>query len=273
MYLLFDMGGTKMRVAVSKDGKDIAELRVEPTPQNFGDGIHQFGRMVSELTEGKKIKAAAGGVPGPFNRDRTQIANAANLPGWNNMPLMKELSKFIDAEIYLENDSAMAGLGEATFGAGKGKKIVAYITTGTGVGGARIINGGIDENSLGFEPGKQIIDCKNRKPLDLENLVSGRAIEKQFGKKPYEITDSKFWEKLAELLAYGVNNTIVHWSPDVVVLGGSMMKKVGISVPRVEFYLKKIHTAFPVLPLIRKASLGDFGGLYGGLAYLKNLKK
>jgi predicted NBD/HSP70 family sugar kinase len=80
-------------------------------------------------------------------------------------------------------------------------------------------------------------------------------------------------DKMAEILAYGVNNAIVHWSPDVVVIGGSMMKKIGIKIPRVEFHLKKIMRAFPNnIPKIKKAALADFGGLYGALALIKGKK-
>ncbi|MFV1917705.1 MAG: ROK family protein, partial [Patescibacteria group bacterium] len=107
----------------------------------------------------------------------------------------------------------------------------------------------------------------------LEAHISGAAVEKRYGKKPYEITDDKFWDELARLLAFGLNNTIVHWSPDVVVLGGSMMKKIGIPIDRVKFHLKKILKIFPELPEIKKAELGDLGGLHGALYYLKQVHK
>jgi glucokinase len=51
------------------------------------------------------------------------------------------------------------GLGEAVFGAGKGREIVVYMTISTGVGGARIVGGKIDASAMGFEPGHQIIDA------------------------------------------------------------------------------------------------------------------
>src|SRR5690606_20277112 len=126
----------------------------------------------------------------------------------------------------------------------------------------------------GFEPGHQIVDIDGTlmpeaSGIYLGNLISGKAIEKRTGKKPAEITDPAFWEEMARILAYGLNNTIVHWSPDVVVLGGSMMNKVGIPVESVEKYLREIMVIYPELPPVKKSTLGDLGGLYGGLAYLR----
>ena len=179
------------------------------------------------------------------------------------------MRKIFHAPVFLENDAALAGLGEAVFGAGKGKKIVAYLTISTGVGGCRIVDGKIDENSQGFEPGHQII-FSDKNIITLENLVSGTAIEKKYGKKPYEIFDVKIWNNVANNLAYGLHNVAVLWSPDIIILGGSMMKKIGIPVERVKFHLSKILNIFPKPPLIKKSKLGDLAGLYGALAHLKS---
>jgi len=43
-----------------------------------------------------------------------------------------------------------------------------------------------------------------------------------------------------------------------------------ISVEKTEKYLKEILKIFPKLPVIKKAELGDFGGLYGALAFIKS---
>ncbi len=268
MYLLFDIGGTKMRLALSGNRKSFGKVKIVPTPKRFSEAMGLFGKTARELANGKKFSLAIGGTPGPFNKARTKIF-PQNLPQWKNKDLKKALEKTLRAKVYLENDSALVGMGEVIYGAGKGRKIVAYLTISTGVGGARIVEGKIDRNSFGFEPGGQIIDKGLSKTL--EDMISGKALEHRYHKKPHEILDPKIWNQTARLLAVGLNNTIVHWSPDVIVLGGSMMKKIGIPIPRVREHLKKI-LRFPAMPAIRKASLGDLGGLYGALAFLKDLK-
>jgi predicted NBD/HSP70 family sugar kinase len=278
MYILFDIGGTKMRLAFSKDAETFGEPRIVETPKDFKEGIASFVTIAKELASGEKIEGVAGGIAGPLNNEKSMLVNSPNISAWINKPLKTELEKALAAPVSIENDASLVGLGEATHGAGKGRRIVAYITVSTGVGGARIVNGKIDESSMGFEPGHQIINFDNdanicpgcNKQGHLEGYVSGNALEQQYGKKPYEIEDEKIWDETAKILAIGLNNTIMHWSPDIVLLGGSMItKEPGISVKKVHYYLKDILRIFPNPPLIEKAALQDIGGLYGALALLK----
>ena len=280
MYLLFDIGGSKMRLAISKGGKKLDAIKTIATPQNFQTAVLEFKKLALELSHGMAIKVAAGGVAGPLDEKLTQITNAPNLPHWNNKPLKKELEENIGTPVYLENDAAVAGLGEAVMGAGKKNKIVAYLTISTGVGGTRIIDGQIDRNALGFEPGHQIIDPTNtlcpdcRPPGYLENLISGSSLEHRFQKKPIAIADPQVWEQLAEWLAFGINNTIVHWSPEIVILGGPMIwGNPAINIERVRYHLKNICTIFPELPVVTTAELKDTAGLQGALILAKRLKK
>lgn len=265
-----------MRLAVSKDGEGFNDPIIVKTPQDFNEGMSLFEKTARGLLGGEKIKAAAGGIAGPLDFEKTKLVNSPNLPGWAGKPLKENLRTLFDAPVYLENDAAIVGLGEVVAGAGKGARIAAYLTVSTGIGGARFIDDKIDRSAFGFEPGHQIIDLTEELcPTcglsgHLEGHVSGAALEKRFGKKPYEITDSAIWEEMAQWLAYGLNNTIVHWSPEIVVLGGSMItKEPGISIDRVRFYLEKTLLIFPERPRLVKAFLGDVGGLHGALVLLK----
>jgi predicted NBD/HSP70 family sugar kinase len=268
MYILFDIGGTKMRLAISRDGKGFDKPKVVKTPTDFSEAISLIKKTALELSEGKEIKAAAGGVRA-LARTKDTLRNQPHFPMWVDEPLKSELEKALHAPVYLENDSAMVGLGEATSGAGKGYKIVAYVTVSTGVGGARIVDGVIDVSSQGFEPGNQIINLGGTAAY-LETCISGPSLEKRLGKKPCEIADPAVWEEEAELLAVGLNNVSVFWSPDVIVLGGSMITgDPAIPLDRVEYHLKNILKIFPEPPPLKQASLGDAGGLHGALEFLR----
>jgi predicted NBD/HSP70 family sugar kinase len=282
MYLLFDIGGTKTRLAFSEDGQSYNEPFVFRTPGDFKEAMKALASGVGKVTQGKKVVRSAGGIRGVIDKDEGVLLNDSRLKGWIGKPLKKSLKEIFKSEVFLENDTAMIGLGEAVDGAGRGFGIVAYLTVSTGVGGARIVNQRIDENAYNTEPGHQIIDadssiCKScttdiDQPGALEALASGDAFKSRFGKKPSEVGSSDpVWDELSRLIAVGVNNTIVYWSPDVVVLGGGMMKSPGIKIEVVESKLKEILNIYPKLPVIKKAQLGDFGGLHGALYYLKFL--
>lgn len=277
MYILFDIGGTNMRIALSRDGETFGEPTIISTPKDFDQGMEAIKEIVQEMSGGATIIAAGGGIAGTLSKDRSIFLNGPHLQGWNQKPIKKALENALGVPVFVENDTAVVGLGEAVAGAGKGHDIVVYMTVSTGVGGVRIVNKHIDISRIGFEPGHQIIDAGGAlressvggRGIDLEGYISGSAITERYDKKPYEITDEKFWDEMARLLAYGLNNTIVHWSPDIVVIGGSMMKKIGIPIDRVRAHLKGILHIYPELPLIEHSSLEDIGGLHGALYFVK----
>ena len=275
-YIVFDIGGTKTRVGSSADLKTLDTIESFKTPATLSEGVKKMKEIIDRLAS-EKPTAIAGGIRGLLTELKDGIDNDSVLHKWAGKSLVGELQKHYTSPIFLENDAAIAGLGEAVFGAGKGLDIIAYHTVSTGVGGAKIEEGEIDHASVGFEPGKQILDI-DRTVLGpdieptLENLVSGTAIEQRFGVKPYEIPQSDvLWDELAEYLAQGMRNTILYWSPDAIILGGSMI--IGdpkIMVDAVRKYTVELVGDFEVAPLIAEAKLGDEAGLYGGLALLKN---
>ncbi len=268
MYILFDIGATKMRVASSIDGKKIKEIKIVSTPDTFVEGIGMFQKLATELAGKRTIKAAAGGIAGSLDRKKGILFNPPNLPDWKNKPFKKALEKALGTKnIYIENDTAIVGLGEATKGAGKKNAIVAYITISTGVNGVRTVDGAIDRSAMGFEIGHQIIGGSPDKTL--ESYIGANAISKKYGMPASEIKDSMIWEMAHMHLAYGIHNTILHWSPDVVILGGGQVRSGDISIEKLKMFLKKFHHVFPRLPLIKKATLGDLGGVYGALEFLK----
>lgn len=275
-YVLFDIGGTKTRVAVSEDLKTFSEPIKFNTPSTAKAGVKEIVSAIRQLTK-KDIRGVAGDIRGALSHDKTMMIRDAGgiLKGWEEEPLTSMLEKEFKAKVHLENDAALVGLGEAVYGAGEGDDIVVYLTVSTGVGGAKIEHGVIDSYHYGFEPGHQILDIDHTilgedEDPTLENLVSGSAVEKRYGSKPFEIEQNDvLWEQLAGYLAHGLRNTILYWSPDVIVLGGSMI--VGnprILLADIERATAEVLGDVVPLPAIVDATLGDFGGLYGAMAIL-----
>jgi len=274
-YVLFDIGGTKTRIAVSEDLKTFGEPVKFKTPPKFDDAVKEMVKVIQELAPGN-IRGVAGGIRGTLNDEKTGIVIDSVLSDWIDKSLTAELKKKLKAEVYLENDAAVVGMGEAVFGAGIGHEIVVYHTVSTGVGGAKIENGEIDDYAHGFEPGHQILDIDHTilgedvEPT-LQNLVSGTALEKRMGMKPYDVPQKDaVWDQLAMYLAHGLRNSILYWSPDVIVLGGSMI----VGDPRILLddiinHTNEVMEGVAEVPLILDATLGDFGGLYGAMALLQ----
>ena len=280
MYIIFDIGGTNTRVAASADLETFGTPVKFKTPLNYDDGIQAIHAAIAEVSKGETIKGLAGGIRGQLNQEKSGILSEVILTDWVDKHITADIGIPYNAPVYLENDTAIVGLGETHYGGGRGYEIVAYHTVSTGVGGARLVNGTIDVARAGFEPGHQILDF-DRSYLDastpptLENLVSGTALQLARGVKPYEIPqDDAVWPELAMRLAAGLRNTIVYWSPDVIVLGGSMI--VGdprILLDDIRFYTKGIVEGLTKCPRIVDAELADNGGLYGAIVLLKKTQR
>jgi len=264
MKLVFDIGATNTRFALT-DGKSLQNIQRFDT--NPGDkGIELLLEQLDEYLDGQKITAAAGGVPGQLDSDSGRLVHAPNLAGWAGKRVGRQIPQHLNVPVGIHNDTEVVGLGEAVHGAGQGHRIVVYITVSTGVNGARIVDGAIEASSLGFELGAQLIRGNDGKTHQLEELTGGAALERKFGHPPQELHDAKLWHTEAQYLANGLYNTILHWSPDIVVFGGSMMRDIDIS--EIATLLRRLPKVYESWPPLVAGQLGDDGGLYGAMALL-----
>lgn len=272
MYILVDIGGTKMRVATTVDLERFERPQIFHTPGKYHQGIQTLIDAINTASEGATITRIMVGMPGVVAEDHRSLITNGNIPDWKEKPVAADLEKAFGGRVHIENDTALCGLGEAVSGAGKGARVVMYLTVSTGAGGVRIVDGVIDLPDRSAEIGYQYLTIEE--PLQrFADLVSGRSISKRFGMAPRDLgKDHEVWEELARYVAIGVHNSILHWTPDRVVLGGSMFNEIGIPVDRVAFYVKEIMRGLPLVPEIVHSSLGDVGGLWGGLARLRQLQ-
>jgi len=280
MYLLFDIGGTKTRIALSKDGETFEEPLVFSTPTDYEEGINFFSNIKKELIGEEDFILSAGSIAASFNRESSILTGGGlQIKDWLGKPIKKDMERALNCPVYIVNDTMMGGLAQAHMGSGKNFSIVAYITVSTGVGGARIVDGKIDRNNFGFEPGRQIIDAGNAlcngwsKRGFLDDYISGMAIEKNKGIKPEDIQDKEFWKSRADFLALGLYNITTMWSPDIIVIGGSVMKSIPFDYLE-EKYKEILKGTFPNerTPLA-PAEFGDEMGLYGSLVFVKEYNK
>jgi len=264
MKLVFDIGGTTTRLALteSKSLQNIQRFETDPGPK----GIELLLEQIDVYLDGQKITAAAGGIPGQLISDSGRLIHTPNLPGWIGQRVERQINQHLNVPVTIHNDAEVVGLGEAVYGAGQGHRIVVYITVSTGVNGARIVDGEIEASSRGFELGSQLINGDDGKPHQLADLTSGAALEQKFGRPARDIHDARIWHTEAQYLANGLYNTILHWSPDIVVMGGSMMHDIDIS--EIATLLRRLPKVYESWPPLVYSLLGDDGGLYGAMALL-----
>jgi predicted NBD/HSP70 family sugar kinase len=260
MYILIDIGGTKTRIAVARTKDNFGEPDVFKTPQDFAEWLAAVHRSTDTLRNDESLKGVVLGVPGTFTENGV-ILRTPNLPHWQGIPLREHLEKLFHVDIILHNDTALVGLGEAVYGAGKDHTIVAYLTISTGVNGVRIVDGTIDRSTHGFEIGHSIIDVEHEK--DVESIIGGGALERQFGKPSHEVQDVGFWEKISRYAGVFSANTTMYWSPSIIIIGGPVMNDLHVDI--IEKEAKRHLYMYNEYPVFTRGTLKDFGGLYGAL--------
>lgn len=247
--LVFDIGGTNMRMAIA-EGSSLKAMKKVPTPKDPKEAVATLVEFVAESTV--RPVDCVGGIAGII-RNGT-VVDSPNLPSWNGFPFAEELAREIDLTTRIYNDAEIAAYGEAKNGAAHGFERVAYLTIGTGVGGALIEQATLQHESQEFEPGREIVPGTQR---TLEDFVGGAALEKEFGIEPQCLARSVFTER-THMLGLGIRHIIKLWSPNVVVLNGALMNE------ETAFRLEEVQEALgeQAIPLVR-ATLGDESALYG----------
>jgi glucokinase len=99
--------------------------------------------------------------------------------GWDDFPLADWCRETFGVPAGLGNDADLAGLGEARFGAGRGKRVVFYTNVGSGIGGALVVNGRVYVGGAGIasEIGHLRPGTQAQTPRDIVELgASGWAI-------------------------------------------------------------------------------------------------
>lgn len=262
MLLLFDIGATKTRLALSKDCRTYAKPLIFETDHTAG-GQAELATMARQLVGNQPIELVVGGIAGTVDRAKGILLNAPNLPDWGKVDLASLFRTAFKAPLILENDTAVVGLGEATHGAGKSHGIVVYITISTGVNGVRLVDGKIDRSTYGFEIGRQIVDQAGDHLVTLEDMIGGHSLQQRYGRLPKSIDDPAVWRTETKHLARALYNLILEWSPSQIVLGGSMMRDIPLDWVRAE--MKLLPPVFVSLPELVLGELGAEGGMYGAM--------
>ena len=143
-----EIGGTKLQLGIGQgDGNLVALERFGVDPPRGAAGILEqivaaFPALLNKAClERNDIEAIGIGFGGPVEAERGRTQRSYQIAGWEDFPLAAWLSDRLGVpRVFVENDADVAGLAECRFGAGFGYSPVLYITVGSGIGGALIVD-------------------------------------------------------------------------------------------------------------------------------------
>jgi glucokinase len=185
LLLGIEIGGTKLQLGLGRgDGRIVALHRAEIRPGRGAAGIlasitEGLDALIAQSGHGRP--AAAGiGFGGPVDAAHGVILKSNHVDGWDGFALALWAMRSLRIPVALvHNDSDVAALAEARFGAGRGVSPVLYVNSGSGVGGGLVIEGRIYRGGgLGaVEIGHLVLGDPDGPPgATLEDRASGWAI-------------------------------------------------------------------------------------------------
>lgn len=273
MFIGIDLGGTAIKgVLTDKTGavksfnKIQTGLGAEVIVYNI---LKLINILINKRSEHSRISAIGIGCAGSIDKEKGSVIQSPNIPGLQNYPLARAVEKLTGIRTCLENDAAVAVIGEMWVGYGRQFSNWIMITLGTGIGGGLVIDNKIYTGRYGssMEIGHTSIDYKGRKcPCGntgcLEAYASATALLKyaksllrkypnsslrkrmNTGKLEARIIAeealcgdplSKFvFERVSEWLGIGVANLVNIFSPEAIIFGGGLSNAHSIILPIVK---------------------------------------
>jgi fructokinase len=234
-----ELGGTKIVLAVgTADGTIIARRRV---PTRHPEAV--IADAAAFFLESDFALSALGvGAFGPIVIDRNAPDFGrlcqTNKPGWSGFGLVTAIEEAIKLPVNLLTDVGAAAIGEARLGALRGVRIGIYLTIGTGIGGAIVVDGKLLPALLHPEMGHIALQ---RLPGDTapstcrfhdncaEGLAAGPAIAGRFGTSLDTFPpNAPEFLMIADYLGQLCCQLVLTLSPQRIILGGGVCNAPGI---------------------------------------------
>lgn len=304
-----DLGGTSIKYAlITNDGEFLFQGKLPSLADVSAEDV--IGQLVKAVEAVKSFAAKEGyevmgigiGTPGIVDVTcRIVLGGAENIKGWEQLPLADILEASVGMRVLLSNDANLMGLGETMYGAGKGATDVVFLTVGTGIGGAVIIDGKLFSGfgGRGTELGHVPL-IANGEPCAcgsvgcLEHYASTSALVRRFEKlsmengrtypgkemngelivQLYKEGDQLATECLEEhcdYLGHGIAGFINIFSPQRIVIGGGLSEAGDFYIEKLSSYAKRY--AIPdctTNTLIMAAHLGNKAGSIGAASLVFN---
>lgn len=277
-----DIGGTSIKLGVFEDDALLFKSSAK-TP--FGDPEAVVSE-IARILEGQDVSFVGVGTAGSVHTDDGTVF-ASNL-GWEGVNLRAMLESALHLPVYVNNDAQAALMAEWQDGACSGAHTALYLTLGTGIGGAMIIDGKPfrGKNNLGAEFGHMIISadgprcaCGRRGCLEyyasatgLRRMANGlSAREIVIKAKAGHPQMSRIFEAYVQKLAIGLNNLIMAYDPEIIVLGGGVSGAGEFLAESCQAELEKLFadTTDPLLCEIRIAKHQNDAGIIGAAMMAK----
>lgn len=299
MKVGIDLGGSHIAIGVvNSKGRIIEKIEkriLESEKKEITKTIENYIlENIKQLTKKYKISEVGIAIPGTVTDNK--IIKSVNL-GIKDYNIVQSLSRKIKLPIKIRNDAKCAAIAENKYGCLKNYKRSIFLTLGTGIGGAVIINNKLlDTGELpGCEFGHMVIEedgllCKCGKFGCWEKYASMKSFRDNLRKilgytektssqellnilKNMKENDKNYKEvqdlidKYIKDLSIGISNLINIFEPEVIGIGGSFVYFEDILLEKLKRKLEEKDMLFNYRKEIKieKAILENNAGIIGAI--------
>lgn len=289
-----DLGGTSVKAGIVDQTGRVEEFIEFDTEAKKG-GPHVLNNVIEKIKENfTQFDAIGVSTLGQVDLEGGFLAqDASNIPQTKNLPIKAKLEEVFQVAVTVENDVNAAALGESMFGIGKNFKDLLYLTYGTGVGGAIVIDsdlyygkggfagefGHIPTHAFGRLCGCGQKGCYEKYASTTALVQSAQEVDPSFENgrlifaayhEGHEAIQKIVNDWIKEI-AVGLASLIHTFNPSTIVLGGGVMEQ-DFLVNEVQNYVDQyILESFKEVNIIA-ATLGNKAGLLGAASKHFNVK-
>ena len=141
-YIGIDVGGTKCAVSLGNENAEVLKTVRFPT-EGPEETVARILDEAEALVRGSDEPVRTAGIScgSPLDPKRGIIQSPPNLPGWDNIEIVRMTEERLGIPAVLCNDANACALAEWKFGAGRGCENMVFLTFGTGMGAGLILDG------------------------------------------------------------------------------------------------------------------------------------
>ena len=107
-----DIGGTKCAISTGKcteDSIDILSREEFPTAGlSWQQVLEEFASRIETISKDSSIEAIGISCGGPLDSQKGLILSPPNLPGWDNVPIVKFFADRFGVPVHVQNVSGLA---------------------------------------------------------------------------------------------------------------------------------------------------------------------
>ena len=285
-----DLGGTSIKYAlVDKAGNSFFEGKLPSFASVSAAKVMEQLIKAATLLKDEAAKqnwtvlGIGLGTPGIVDEtNRIVLGGAENIVGWENIDIASLMEKQMSLPVVVGNDANLMGLGETKYGAGRGCTHVVFLTVGTGIGGAVIIDGKLFNGyaNRGTELGHVPLIANGERCACgaigcLEHYASTAALTRRFSALIVRLYHENFplaVECMNEHFYYlgrGIAGFVNIFSPQRIVIGGGVAESGSFYLEKIRAVVKKHVIADCALNTkIVAAELGNKAGLIGAASLI-----